>query len=138
MRRTTKWPRLAVAAFALTVGVATAAVAQGGPKGPKPSDRPTVVVVGDQPPMPPELVEATERRAAAAARGVDLPMPVWDERAGDVVLDAKGSPVMSDRLRFDAQGKLVRDTNGRPIVGEPQRRPTPGETCGSTPQGCGR
>ena len=138
MIRTRNWLWLVLAALAFTVAVVSTAVAQG-PRGPKPSDRPTTVFVGEQPVMPPGLAEATRRRAEADAKGVDLPMPVWDETTGDVVLDENGRPVMNDRLRFDPKtGKLVRDANGRPIVGPPSRVPAPFEPCGITPEGCGR
>lgn len=109
---------------ALVLG-GTAAMAQGneengrGGVGRRPSNLPTVPARGGpRPALPPELIEATERRAAAEARGEHIPMRVWDPATGDMMRHPDGS--------------FVWDTE---LPGYKQPPPPP---CASTPEGCGR
>jgi hypothetical protein len=67
--------------------------------GQRPSNLPTVPEArGPQPAPPPGLVEATRRRAEAAARGEDIPMRVWDPTTGDMMRHPDGSFVWNNEL----------------------------------------
>jgi hypothetical protein len=80
------------------------------------------------------MIEDSERRAAAAARGEEeAPMPVWDAVKGDLARNPDGSFLMSDRARFDPKtGLLLRNRDGSYVVGEPVSR-----SC-RTSEGCPR
>ena len=83
-----------------------------GPTG-HPADLPTTPGA-KQPPLPPGAAAALARDRAAAARGEEVPMPVYDEATGGMKRRADGSLAMST---------------------DPDLQPAP--ACARHPRGCG-